>query len=135
MPFYEYACDACEVVWTVRKPMSESKTEEKCPECGEAARKVITGCGVIFKGDDWSSKNNRVRGQMAESRRRAGVRQEELVRDGGAPGGKLVPNVEGERVESWEEAGRLAASKGKDTSGYRRMAVKEKALTKKVSTT
>lgn len=134
MPFYEYACDECRVTFDVRKPMSRSDTAEKCPQCEGGTRKVITGCGVIFKGDDWSSKNNRVKGQMADRRRKAGIRQEEKVRDGGIPGGKLVPNVSGERVGSWEEAGKLAKSKGKSTEGYAKMAAKEKSKTKKLPT-
>jgi len=128
MPFYEYACDDCEVVFDVRKPVAKHDEPEMCPKCGEEARKVITGCGVIFKGDDWASKNNRVKSQMKDSRRKAGIRQESKVRDGGLSGGKLVPNVDGERVGSWDEAGKLATSKGKDASGYKRMAAKEKSL-------
>jgi len=71
---------------------------------------------------------------MADRRRKAGIRQEEKVRDGGIPGGKLVPNVSGERVGSWEEAGKLAKSKGKSTEGYAKMAAKEKSKTKKLPT-
>jgi putative FmdB family regulatory protein len=135
VPFYEYACDDCEVLFTVRKRMAEHATPEQCPECDQEARKVISAPSFILKGDDWASKNNRIRGQMAESRRKAGIRQGERVRDGAIPGGKLVPNVDGERVDTWDEAGKLAASKGKDTGGYKRMAAKEKSLTKKVPPT
>ncbi len=45
----------------------------------------------------------------------------------------LVPNVEGERVDSWGEASKLAKAKGKETTGYDRMAatVAAKATTPK----
>ena len=134
MPFYEYACDDCEVVFTVRKPIAEYKTPENCPECEEEARKVISAVGIIFKGDSWASKNGRVASQMRDSRKKAGIRQEERLRDGGFRGGELVPNVGGEQVENWDEAAKLAGSQGKQTDGYKRMAAKEKAKTKKIVT-
>jgi len=126
MPYYDYACDECEVIWTVRKPMAEGRTPEQCPECEGEARKVFSTAGVIFKGDGWASKDGRINRQMAEKNRRLDVKQKERIMDGGSPGGRLVPNVDGERVDSWEEAGKLAKSKGKDASGYTRLAAKEK---------
>jgi adenosine deaminase len=39
---------------------------------------------------------------------------------------KLAPNVEGERVESWGEAVKLAKSKGKDTTLYEKKAQESK---------
>jgi putative FmdB family regulatory protein len=134
MPFYDYRCESedCGHEFTKRLSMSQHKEPQVCPECESPAKKLITGCGVIFKGDDWASKNSRVSKQMAENRRRAGLKQEERVKDGALPGGKLVPNVGGERVESWGEAAKLAKDKGKDTSGYEKMAAKEKTLTKKL---
>ena len=133
MPFYSYHCDSCGLDFDVRKPMAESSTPETCPECGGDTRKLITGCGIVFKGDSWSTKNSRIQHQMREKNRRLEIKQQERIRDGGAPGGKLVPNVGGERVDSWGEAKKLAASQGKDTSGYERMERKEQSLKKKVS--
>jgi putative FmdB family regulatory protein len=134
MPFYDYACDDCEVVFTIRKPIAEYKTPENCPECEEDARKVISPVGVIFKGDSWGDKNRRVANQMRNSRKKAGVRQEEKLRDGGFRGGDLIPNVGGERVDNWEEAAKLASSQGKSTAGYERLAAKKKSKTKKIIT-
>jgi len=135
MPIYAYRCDACEHDFDVRKPMAESSTPEECPLCGGDTRKVFLPVGTIFKGDGWESKNTRVSRQMREKNRRLGAKQEERVKDGGVPGGKLVPNVGGERVDSWGEAKKLAASQGKDTSGYEQMERKEKSLTSKTGTT
>lgn len=126
MPTYEYRCPKCEKPFEVFLPMSRYDESQNCPECGEgpAVRLVSGGAGFILKGDDWASKNNRVKGQMASNRQRAGVRQKEMVRD--APSVTLVPNVAGERTESWSDASKLAASKGKDTAGYDSRAAKEK---------
>lgn len=133
MPFYSYRCDSCDHSFDVRKPMSESDTEESCPECRGETKKLVVPVGHVLKGDDWASKNNRVSGQMRKNRDAAGRRQEERVRDGALPGGKLVPNVGGERVETWTDAAKLAKDKGKDTTGYERMAVDEKATAKKTN--
>ena len=61
---------------------------------------------------------------MATKNRRLDAKTEEMKRD--APGVSLVPNVGGERTDSWAEAGRLAASQGKDPSGYEAKAKTEK---------
>lgn len=127
MPFYAYHCDACEHEFDVRKSMSKASDPEPCPKCEGETRKLVTGCGVIFKGDDWSTKNGRVARQMAKKNSRLNQKQDEKVRDGGIPGGRLAPNVGGERVDSWSEAAKLAKSKGKDTTGYEKLARKEKA--------
>ncbi len=133
MAIYGYKCDTCEVEFDIRKPMSEATSPESCPECGDPARKLIVPCGVVFSGDGWATKNGRVANQMRERRNEAGRRQEERLRDGEIPGGKLVPNVAGRAVDSWSEAAKLAKSKGKATDGYEKMAAKEKALTKRLN--
>jgi len=79
-------------------------------------KKLISLPNFILKGDDWVGKNLRIKSQMAERNRKASIRQEQLKRE--APGVRLAPNVEGERVDSWSEAKKLAASKGKDTTSY-----------------
>jgi len=48
---------------------------------------------------------------------------EEQKRD--APPVTLAPNVDGERTDTWVEARKLAASKGKDPSSYDKMVKKE----------
>jgi len=126
MPAYAYRCDPCDHEFDVVKPMSKSSEPEACPHCEGETRKLVLPVGAVLKGDDWPSKANRVNGQMRARRDAAGRRQQEKVNDGGIPGGKLAPNVGGERVESWSEAAKLAKSKGKDTTGYEKMAAKEK---------
>lgn len=132
MPTYAYRCTECEEEFTRMLSLSEYNDPQTCPNCQHRpAQKLITPVGVIFKGDGWVDKNLRIRKQMAKKNERLDKISAERKRD--APGMKLAPNVEGERVESWSDAAKLAGEKGKDTSGYESMARKEQALTQKVS--
>lgn len=79
-------------------------------------KKLISMPSFILKGDDWVGKNLRIKSQMADRGRKAQARQDQMLRE--APGMRLAPNVDGERVGSWSEAQKLAASKGKETSSY-----------------
>jgi putative FmdB family regulatory protein len=124
MPTYEYRCESCETDFTKTLPMSRHGEPQECPECGTSpAKKLVTGCGFILKGDGWAGKNNRIAGQMRRKNQHLDAKQEERKRDAGI---RLAPNVGGERVESWSEAARLASDRGKDTSGYERLARAEK---------
>lgn len=116
MPFYEYQCLSCE--HTFEKMLSMSRCDEAipCASCGEPTRQIISAPELSFVGDDWASKNDRIARQMTKKRENQSKRQEEKKRE--APGVQLVPNVDGERVGSWSEAQKLAASKGKDTASY-----------------
>ena len=132
MPTYAYRCDDCDVTFEVFKAMSDSDIPEACPGCEGETRKVPNwGGNTILKGDDWTSKNNRVAGQMAKKRQGLRVKEEEAKREGRVP--SLVPNVEGEQCENWTDAKKLAKSKGKNTSGHDKFIAKEKAKTSKIS--
>lgn len=117
MPTYEYQCDSCEHEFEKMLSMSRFDEPQQCPECGEGpARKLVSaGVGVIFKGDGWTSKNDRISTQMAKKRRGLEKKANEQKQEAGI---KLVPNVEGEQTSTWSEASKLARSKGKDTTGY-----------------
>ena len=125
MPTYSYECDACETEFDDMVPMAFYKEPQPCPECGEMSKRVVgnRAPGMVFKGDSWGTKNGRVKGQMAERRRQAGAKQHELKMDGAVP--TLAPNVGGERTDSWSDAAKLAKDKGKDTTGYEKLARKE----------
>lgn len=122
MPTYEYRCEACENEFEVVLRMSEYNKPQDCPAChaGPAKKRVPTSVGMIFVGDSWVTKNNRVEGQMAHKNKMLAKRQEEKKREGS--GMTLAPNVGGERVDSWSDAAKLAASKGKDTTSYEKKA-------------
>lgn len=127
MPTYEYRCEACSHEFEMFLRMSDCDTIQSCPSCKSPdTRKLISGgAGFILSGDDWTGKNIRVNRQMEQKNRSRASRQEERKRD--APVVQLAPNVGGERTESWADAQRLAAAKGKDAASYTPMVQKEKA--------
>jgi putative FmdB family regulatory protein len=52
MPTYEYKCSACGYAFERFHSMSADPVR-KCPECGGAVQKLISGgSGVILKGSD-----------------------------------------------------------------------------------
>jgi putative FmdB family regulatory protein len=124
MPTYTYRCEPCDVDFDELIPLAKYQDPQPCPTCEAMSPRIVGSFpGTIFRGDGWSSKNGRVASQMAENRKRAGTKQQELKMDGAVP--QLAPNVGGERTDSWSDAAKLAKSKGKDTSGYDRLARKE----------
>lgn len=125
MPTYEYTCESCENKFELLLKMSQSEEPQACPECGvsPAKRQVSLSAGFILSGDGWAGKNIRIQGQMAQKNKKLESKQGGFKKE--APGIKLSPNVAGERVDSWSDASKLAASKGKDTSGYDAFARKE----------
>lgn len=128
MPTYPYECQSCGQPFELQMRMSEydSKTIRPCPECAsEDTARIFTVPYVNFSGDGWATKNNRIAGQMRRKNARLAAREREMKGDGTMP--KLVPNVGGERTESWRDAAKLAKDRGKDSSGYERLARKEKA--------
>lgn len=120
MPIYEYQCESCEHQFQKLLPVSQCSDPQSCAVCGEGSRKLISSVNFNLVGDGWAGKNDRVKRQMAAKNKRLDAKQAEMKRD--APGMTLAPNVNGERVDSWSEASRLAKSKGKDTKGYDKLA-------------
>ncbi len=53
MPFYEYACDPCLVVYKVRHGMNEAGPNE-CPKCKGELKKAMSAPGVVSR--DFSSR-------------------------------------------------------------------------------
>lgn len=128
MSTYPYECQSCELYFEIEMRMSEYdvKMRPPCPECSsEDVCRVFTPPMINFSGDGWSSKNNRIAGQMRAKNKRLQAKEREQKGDGMLP--SLQPNVNGERTESWAEAAKLAKSKGKDTSGYDANARKKRA--------
>jgi len=124
MPVYQYECQSCKMQFEATAKIDERKAPQECPGCGSwDSKNIITAVGLNFPGDDWATKNNRIAGQMKEKNARLHEKEQEYGRSGQVP--KLMPNVGGEQVDSWSEASKLAKSKGKDSSGYDRLARKE----------
>jgi putative FmdB family regulatory protein len=124
MPTYDFACSSCETRYTKILKMSERDTPVPCPECGEVGQRVPSLPQFILVGDGWAGKNLRVKQQMAEKNKRLDAKQNEQMRDTKI-GGRLVPNVDGEKVDSWGEAQKLAKSKGKSGESYNALVEKE----------
>jgi len=125
MPEYAFKCstETCGMAFFENLAIANRNADVPCPTCkGGSIKQVTTGVGTVLRGDVWPGKNIRVKNQMKERRERIGQREHVLAMDG--PQFELAPNVEGQRVDNWEEASKLAASKGKDTSGYEQKARK-----------
>ena len=125
MPEYAFKCsnEECGTAFFQTLAIANRNAPQTCPDCGSAANKqVAAGVGTVLRGDVWPGKNIRVKNQMQARRARVGERENELRMDG--PQFDLAPNVEGQRVDSWDDAAKLAASKGKDTTGYEQNARK-----------
>lgn len=129
MPVYSYECARCDHPFEEMVPLAHYNEPQPCPQCGSSCEKQITAVGFNLVGDGWVGKDIRVEGQMRKKNERLDRKQNEFKMDGGVP--TLVPNVGGERVDSWSEASKLAKSKGKVTEGYDKLARQEKKDKKK----
>lgn len=129
MPFYTYLCennDCKSEEYKCLLSMDKHDVPQPCPDCGAEHKKIFRPTtNFILKGDGWAGKNHRIKNQMRKKNERLDVRTNEMKRD--QPNVTLAPNVDGERVDSWADAQKLAKSKGKDTKSYEPMVAKEKA--------
>lgn len=155
MPSYSHKCDECEhefdfemgltiysncidrktikdkgkPSWMAEPPPPAEGEPDiiRCPECGSENTYSYYPEGrdlqFIYKGDGWADKNARINKQMREKNARLASKEREMKGDGLIP--QLVPNVDGERVDSWQDATKMAKAKGKDTTGYDKYAQKE----------
>ena len=123
---YPYKCSKCEHEYHCNIPMDNCMEPQPCPKCGHKNVKLFKPTtNMIFKGDGWSSKNDRIKRQMREKNKKLDARSNEMKRDTNV-GGSLAPNVDGERVDSWSDAQKLAKSKGKSAESYEPLVQKEK---------
>lgn len=114
MPTYEFQCPTCGEAFERRLSISD-EAPQKC-ECGAVAKRLISGINFILSGESWPSKAGRINEQMRKKNERLDRKQAVLKRE--APVATLVPNVGGERTDTWAEAQKLAVSKGKDSASY-----------------
>ena len=61
MPIYEFLCGKCDEVVEKTFPISDCPITIKCSLCGAKAKKQISKCNWILKGngDDWPSQQLR----------------------------------------------------------------------------
>jgi putative FmdB family regulatory protein len=122
MPTYDFHCEGCDLFFEEDAPVGVWVAE--CPSCQDSAKRRAGMPGVSFTGSGWSSKQIRMSRQMAEKNARLDKGMNERRGDGEVP--VVVPNVGGERVDSWKEAQKLAASKGLRAETYEPLVYKER---------
>lgn len=120
-----YFCKTCRYVMIAVDPEVAANRQPVSCACGSMAVWTFAPPQVQFRGDAWSTKNDKVREQMKAKNKALDKRQDALKRE--QPGLSLVPNVDGEEVENWAEAVKLAKDKKKDLTGYEQKLEKEKA--------
>ena len=121
MPTYVYACQECKDQFEKVLPITQNKAPQDCPKCGKVGTKVVATPSFMLKGDNWPGKSIALRTQMAAKNARIVKRQKDR-----GPVAKLLPNVGGERTDSWAEAKKLAESRGADTAAFDPLVAKEK---------
>lgn len=114
MPAYNYRCTSCGSEFSATQKV-EARKESTCV-CGMLALQTVAVPGFILKGDGWAGKNMTLVKQMSNKNRRLTAKSNDRKMD--SPGMTLAPNVNGERVDSWSDAKKLAESKGKDGASY-----------------
>lgn len=115
MPIYTYKCAACDDEFERIVSFEQAREPQTC-ECGQQAARSLSGVNFMLKGDDWAGKNIKIRGQMDTKNRVLEAKQSEQKRHMASM--QLAPNVDGERVDSWADAKKLAAERGKATDTY-----------------
>lgn len=120
MPLYSFQCTntECGNNFSLMLPMSEYKNTQHCGDCNSECTLGVSEIDFVLKGDNWTGKNIKIKGQMGRKNRRLASKENEFKRDDPSMQVSLAPNVDGERVDTWEDAKRLATSKGKDTTLY-----------------
>ena len=127
MPIYTYQCMSCENVFDKMRSFSD-KSAVSCVECDSLnTQRQLTSPTFILKGDGWTGKNIKIKGQMRQKNRAIAPKEQAFAKDSKEMKSmRIQPNVDGEQVDSWSEAQKLAQSKGKDTSSYDSLVRKEK---------
>jgi putative FmdB family regulatory protein len=121
MPVYSYECLTCTCEFEKTLKLSEFGSPQVCPECQGETKRRVPNVNFVLRGDGWPGKALKIRQQMAEKNKRLDAKSKDR-----SAGMTLAPNVDGEEVDTWAEAKKLASSKGKDTSSYEKFAAKEK---------
>lgn len=127
MPTYTYQCHSCGTQFDAMRSFSD-KSQQACASCGSfETKRQLTRPNFILKGDGWTGKNIKIKGQMRQKNRAIAPKEQAFARESKEMKSMRVqPNVGGEQVDSWSEAQRLAQSQGKDASTYDSLVKKEK---------
>lgn len=113
MSVYTVECSACGAETSVQRAPKDfpqlKRDGAPCGQCGAAARYVFQpgGLKVNFSGPSWADKNMREKDYRLRRSETLAQRQRD---NHWKP--TLQPNYQGEQTDSWQEAQRLAASRG-----------------------
>ena len=124
---YDFKCDACGSEFEVDMPHTEFPKARKegvpCVKCAEVARFNFNPSGVqiSFAGDAWADKNY---AEKEYRKRRSVYMKDRMYKNHVKP--ELVPNFEGERAASWEEARDAAVDAGKSGASYEPLIKRER---------
>jgi putative FmdB family regulatory protein len=58
MPAYDYRCTSCKTTFEVVRQHA-STSDESCPACGGATKRIFTPVGVVFKGSGFHTTDYR----------------------------------------------------------------------------
>ncbi len=61
MPKYDYYCDNCDLTYELKLPFG-SAVDQKCNECKEIARRLLTPPALVFKGSGFYKTSERASG-------------------------------------------------------------------------
>ena len=120
MPVYSFQCSnaECGVTSSRMLPILSYREIQHCADCNSECDLQLSDIEFVLKGDNWTGKNIKIKGQMRRKNRRLESKETAFKRDDPSMQISLAPNVNGERVDTWEDAKSLALSKGKDTTLY-----------------
>ncbi len=121
MPTYNYVCE-CGESKEVLHPMT-SRPEVTC-DCGKLMSRGITQ--NISGVDAGFTAAMIIKQTKYQQKRNAELDVKKVERYGSNGGMTLQPNFNGQRVESWEDAKKLASESGRSTKEYDRMIESEK---------
>jgi len=121
MPMFTFRCQSCGHQFDEVLTFAERNAERSCSKCAGMTEKVVSQVDFVLKGDGWAGKALKIREQMGRKNVRLASKEKELP----SPM-TLAPNVEGEQVDTWHEAQRLAASKGKNAASYETLVRQER---------
>ena len=102
MPRYDYECDTCHHRFELKQSFS-SEPHATCPNCQNAARRVIHSVPIMFKGSGWYVNDYGKRGSQAGSSSDS--------KESSDSGSKVEP-----KSESKESSGSASKSESKSKS-------------------
>src|SRR5574343_1156460 len=114
MRTYQVQCKSCHAIQDTKIKPSEFKLLKTegvpCNQCPNGQAFLYfdpSQTNISFKGDVWADKNYR---ELDYREKRSSMLSKKQKDSHWVP--SLQPNVDGEEVDSWEDAQKLAASKG-----------------------